>query len=495
MSAEQQAPQGTDAIQDPHDIPDPDAGHDPDDAQNQAPVDPWERFGWVMATIWLLFLGYPIANTIAADIPVWGQVLGVLGIIAFASVYILGFIRMARAPTQAKAIRIGIAHLAVMTLLTGALIPVLGIWVLSMSPFIVALVMFALPLRWAAGATVLIVAVALFASLATGELANTWFFIPIIAMVGFGNGLVVVLVGRQEAHQAMAEERQLMAERDRVARDVHDVLGHSLTVITVKAELAERLIDADPEGAKAELAEIQTLTRQSLAEVRATVAGLRAARLEDEVDRVRSALEGAGITAELPTDVTIVDPRHKIVLAWVLRELVTNVVRHSAASRCEVQLGRSWLRVMDDGVGMGEVRQVSRGNGLRGVTERIGCGELEIAAGPDGRGTVITVQMAPGEAPPLPASPAAGGTYDDDAGSAAGGHSGQPQADGQAQRGEQIQPLGQTQPFGQAQHSRPPGSSGQNAGARGESHPGEGASRPDDAVVGPAASAAAARDE
>src|SRR5699024_764142 len=183
----------------------------------------------------------------------------------------------------------------------------------------------------------------------------------------------------------------------RVARDVHDVLGHSLTVITVKAELAERLIDADPEQAKSELAQIQPLSRESLAEARATVAGRRVARLENEVQRARPPLAGAGIEADLPTDITTVDPRHRIVLAWVLRELVTNVVRHSAATTCRIRLGSSWLQVIDDGVGMGAG---AAGHGLRGVADRIGRGELTITGGDRGRGATVTVTLDADEQPP-----------------------------------------------------------------------------------------------
>ena len=84
-------------------------------------------------------------------------------------------------------------------------------------------------------------------------------------------------------HRALTDHLAVTTERERVARDVHDVLGHSLTVITVKAELAERLVDTDPERAKAELAQIRDLTRQSLAEIRATVGGLRVARLTDQI--------------------------------------------------------------------------------------------------------------------------------------------------------------------------------------------------------------------
>src|SRR5690606_543184 len=126
-------------------------------------------------------------------------------------------------------------------------------------------------------------------------------------------------------------------ERERVARDVHDVLGHSLTVVSVKAELAERLVDVDPARARAELVEIQSLTREALAEIRATVSGLRVARLGDELVAARTALTGAGIEADLPENPDVVDPRHRIVVAWVLREAVTNVVRHSGATRCTVE--------------------------------------------------------------------------------------------------------------------------------------------------------------
>src|SRR5690625_42575 len=386
-----EAARGTEAWQDPANS----------EATQQESTDPWERFGWLMATIWLLFLGYAIANVVTSDVPLWAQVLGVAAIVAFAAVYIIGFIRVGRAATQADRIRVGITHLALMVLLTGSLIPLLGIWTLSMTPFIVALAMFVLPLMWAGGVAAAIIAVALISSLATDALATTWFFIPIIAMVGAGNGLVRYLEQRQASHRAMEEERQLMAERDRVARDVHDVLGHSLTVITVKAELAERLIDADPEAAKAELAQIRSMTRESLAEIRATVAGLRVARLGDELEHAGAALRDAGIEAEVPDEVDVVDPRHRLVLGWVLREAVTNVVRHSRASRCTVQLGSASLVVIDDGVGPGHAATSPSGGlswgrrsgtGLTGVAERVrgAGGTLSITAA-DGGGTRLEV--------------------------------------------------------------------------------------------------------
>nr|WP_241728651.1 sensor histidine kinase [Nocardioides zeae] len=186
----------------------------------------------------------------------------------------------------------------------------------------------------------------------------------------------------------VGEEIALVAERERVARDVHDVLGHSLTVVVAKAELAERLVDLDPERAKAEIASIRSLSREALGEVRATVSGLRVARLGDELASAREALTAADIVADVPSDPDVVDPRRRIVVAWVLREAVTNVVRHSGASRCTVELGDARLAVSDDG--RGGVHQP--GNGLRGIGERVRAagGTLTVTSGPEG-GTRLEV--------------------------------------------------------------------------------------------------------
>jgi two-component system sensor histidine kinase DesK len=197
---------------------------------------------------------------------------------------------------------------------------------------------------------------------------------------------------RGHQYEAMSRELALVEERERVARDVHDVLGHSLTVVTVKAELAERLVDLDPARAKAELAEIQALSRQALAEIRATVGGLRGARLGDELASARTALAGAGIEAHVPADPAAVDPRHRIVLAWVLREATTNVVRHSDADECWVELDTNRLTVRDDGRGI-DARP--EGNGIRGLRERVEAagGALTLTTGPDGHGTVLEVTL------------------------------------------------------------------------------------------------------
>ena len=167
-----------------------------------------------------------------------------------------------------------------------------------------------------------------------------------------------------------------------MARDVHDVLGHSLTALSVKAELAARLIDIDPARAKDELESIQATARQALAEVRATVGGLRAGNLEAELAAAPRVLADAGTSTRVVGEVADTDPRHRALLAWVLRESVTNVVRHARAESVVIELGPRGIAVTDDGCG----RTGPEGNGLRGLRERVG------GAG----GTLDVLDAAPG---------------------------------------------------------------------------------------------------
>jgi two-component system sensor histidine kinase DesK len=359
---------------------------DPTSVAAEPVEDPWDRFGWVMGAIWLVFLGFPVAAALTSGHPVALRVLAVAMVVTFAAVYLHGFVRikaLGEAPLQVW------AHLvasAVLMVSTGVIV---GADALGMAPFVAALAVFLLPLRqglalWA----VLLVGVAVVVA-RSGE-AGAWFLVGIVVLVGSVAVVVRQLDTWGARHRQTAADLALVAERERVARDVHDVLGHSLTVLTVKAELAERLVDVDPERAKDELAQIRDLTRQSLAEIRATVGGLRVARLADELDAARAALAAAGIDARLPADPMVVDPRHRIVLAWSLREAVTNVVRHSRAPTCRVELGPDWLAVTDDGRGRGRKPE---GNGLRGLRERVAAagGALEVAD--TGRGTRLRVQL------------------------------------------------------------------------------------------------------
>lgn len=363
------------------------------DAADLVGSNPWSTWGWVIQSIWLVFLAFPLLALLGEPGPAWQVALGVVAIVCFAVAYAAGCRHLDRLEKACRPMHragaiwlLGLAALALVT------VPLIGVGATSFLPFLVAFAMFGLPLRWA----VAVVGVGVAASVLSAIFLDTdeggWVIAFIVLSIGVMTGGIRVMSGRAVQYEALQRELGLVEERERVARDVHDVLGHSLTVVTVKAELAERLIDLDPERARAELADIRELSRQALAEIRETVGGLRGASLAVELDAARRALSGAGISAGVPEDADEVDPRHRTVLAWVLREAVTNVVRHSQAATCAVDLGPNLLRVTDDGRG---VDGNPPGNGLRGVRERVerAGGHLSVGPRQDGRGTVLEVTL------------------------------------------------------------------------------------------------------
>jgi two-component system sensor histidine kinase DesK len=193
-------------------------------------------------------------------------------------------------------------------------------------------------------------------------------------------------IGRSTEVLQVREENARLAlddERNRFARDLHDILGHSLTVITVKAELAARLIDVDRERARAELADLERLSRDALADVRRAVDGYRDLTLPGELARARTALSAAEITADLPNSTDDVPTDRRELFAWTVREGITNVIRHSGARRCTVLLGEHEVEIRDDGRGPDAP---GAGHGLTGLRERAA------ALG----GTVVTQPLEPG---------------------------------------------------------------------------------------------------
>ncbi len=202
--------------------------------------------------------------------------------------------------------------------------------------------------------------------------------IPVVAVAMFA--AMQVVRGNQALAEARAELARLSAENERIriARDLHDLLGHSLTTITVKAGLARRLGAADPGRAVKQIAEVEALSRRALADVRAAVSNYRDVTLPGELARGRELLRAAGITADLPTATDVVDPRCQELFGWAVREGLTNVIRHSRASSCTVRLSASSVEVTDNGTGTG----APPGNGLRGLRERAAPAGCLIDAGP-----------------------------------------------------------------------------------------------------------------
>ena len=207
---------------------------------------------------------------------------------------------------------------------------------------------------------------------------GSWYFAVAVVFTA----LLVLAFSRtatanQQLREARAEVARLAseAERNRIARDLHDLLGHSLTAITVKSALARRL---DPDAARAEMESVEQLARQALSDVRAAVSGYQDVTLAGELAKGRELLRAAGVAADLPTACDVVPPRRQELFGWVVREGVTNVVRHARAGRCTVELTASSVEVRDDGVG----GPPGEGSGLDGLRARVTAAGGVLTAGP-----------------------------------------------------------------------------------------------------------------
>ncbi|UYM05767.1 sensor histidine kinase [Solicola gregarius] len=355
------------------------------------------RFRWFAAGIWLVYLG-SLAGRLLGDASGWQQAVGLTALAIFVVLYLVA-VTWPRAfrtePVRRRELLGRWAYIGGMLACSALMIPGGGDDALTSLVFVTAAAMGTLPLRQGWGVLVVLFIV----TEASGRLVDGW--------SEGGNGFAIVLAGlavwgfrmaflRQrrllEAEREL-REHALEEERTRIARDLHDILGHSLTVISVKTELAERMLDVDPARTRAELLDLARLSRDALADVRSTAAGLRGVSLPGEIASAREALESAAIDAELPTVADEVPSRWRELFAWTVREAVTNVVRHSAAQRCTVRLTPHSVTIADDGIGVGEVS--TEGRGLIGLRERtrLAGGTLSTGPGPSGAGFSVRVEV------------------------------------------------------------------------------------------------------
>jgi two-component system sensor histidine kinase DesK len=172
--------------------------------------------------------------------------------------------------------------------------------------------------------------------------------------------------------QSEIEQLAALAERERIARDLHDVLGHTLSVIVLKAELAGRLIERDPERAAQEMADVENTARTALSEVREAIGGYRSRGLPDELESARRALSAAGVALACESPLPVLSAAQETVVCLAVREAVTNIVRHAHATHCRMRFATTGdnycsLVIEDDGTHL----LLMEGNGLRGMRERV----------------------------------------------------------------------------------------------------------------------------
>jgi two-component system sensor histidine kinase DesK len=218
--------------------------------------------------------------------------------------------------------------------------------------------------------------------------------VPGVALWGFATIILRRLVVTVDELRAAREELARLAvadERLRFARDLHDLLGHSLSLITLKSELAGRLLQSDRDRAAAEVADIERVARQALREVREAVTGYRRLSLASELDGVRAVLTAAGVDTRIENTAGALPTAVDETIAWGVREGATNVIRHSGARRCDIRVtrenGEVRAEVTDDGHGApAGALPDETGSGLRGLAERVTALDGEMAAGPNPAG-------------------------------------------------------------------------------------------------------------
>jgi two-component system sensor histidine kinase DesK len=316
----------------------------------------WSRVGWMFAAIWLVYLAQPMAK-LWSDPDLARRYLGLADLIAFAAVFILTFAAARFLRDQRNGVlsrQIGVAVVAAETVFVGLAYAVLGQSATGLLIYVSVMAVFLLPTRAGWVAVGAFVAASLIIPWANGWTVDGTmaFQIFVSALAAWGVSHVIQRNAQLVEARNEITRLALAEQRNQFSRDMHDILGHSLTVVAVKAELAGRLTSLDPERAGTEIADVERIARLALADVRAAAAGYREVTLAGELASARTALAAAGIEADLPDqDLSSIPRPRQELFGWAVREGVTNVVRHSGATRCRIRVTGSEVEISDDGSG------------------------------------------------------------------------------------------------------------------------------------------------
>jgi two-component system sensor histidine kinase DesK len=348
------------------------------------PIPTAARLAW--AAIWLVFLGYPISDIIGAGYSPTKAVVAWICLIGFAATYLFAmWICLSLVPRVASGV---------------LLIPLVAVFIEGITLTLVFRgqwsgilvycgVAAGWTLRWRFLVPVLF-ALGAFMVISGALIGYDWADLGFLSFLTVALGFTMLAFRRLiatviELRNARAEVARLAIsdERLRISRDVHDILGHSLSVIALKAQVARRLMESDPAAAADAVSDVESVARESLVEVRGIVTGYRQRSLADELQGARDVLDAAGIAFAVTRDTTVPPAPVDSLLAWTVREGVTNVLRHSRAHHCEISLSSTdsgfTVAIVDDGVG-GVAN--AGGTGLHGLRERVGAAGGRVDAGP-----------------------------------------------------------------------------------------------------------------
>ncbi|MGP5388481.1 sensor histidine kinase [Glutamicibacter arilaitensis] len=329
----------------------------------------WDRRGWLVAGVWVIFLVFPIMDLLVEDYQLSTRIIG-LGLVAlFAGVYLQSYAKFSwtigRGGTSTRRAHVNFLILCVIILVG---IPVTGLTTMGLFPFITSYAAFLLTRKWLIGtyATVLVLSFAL--PLAFGRFLDAIFLIGLNIVLMVVYAITVAAISRSASAEKIRSDYLLVAEQERVARDVHDGIGHSLTALNLKAQLALRLLDEEDYGqVRGELEQLSALAVNALDSVRTTVQGLSRQDLAAELAELQQACTDNNLEFTVAGTAEQIPLALRSHIAWILREAVTNVLRHAHASTVVIHIGSTRVSVDDDGDGL---QPNAVGHGIRGMQER-----------------------------------------------------------------------------------------------------------------------------
>lgn len=331
---------------------------------------PGHTYGW-NPYVWLVYLGFFLLYPILRGDSLSQWLVTVVGVILFLGLYFRAFW------TGGDELLLIIGGMTVMGLIYAPLNA-------GASAFFIYAAAFACDVGSSRRAFLVIVTIVAVVLVETWVLdLPPWFWIPATVFSFVVGGTNIHWADRRRAGERLRKvqgEMAAIAERDRIARDLHDLLGHNLSMIILKTELASKLFDRDRDRARAEIEQVESISRETLGRVREAVAGFRSQGLPNEVEFVRSNLESAGITTSVTMDAPLLSPAIENVAALFLREACTNIIRHSRAKHAWIEIeqddGTCRLAIRDDGRGKIEREGFGIG-GMRARIEAVG-GSLDL---------------------------------------------------------------------------------------------------------------------
>ena len=273
------------------------------------------------ATVWVLFLALPIIQLLLGSFAWWQRLLGLTGVLGFIAGYVWAFstpdnrASSVGVPPTGLSTRILLRELAVQAFFTVLTLPALGWWTVCFFPFFCSLILFSTTLRRGIPTVVMATGLLVAASLLWNTHPDSHWQVLGISLTEVPIVIARIAVELQERRTAAERELALVSQREALGRDVHDILGHSLTVLTLKAEVARRLIEHDPAAASRELDEVITLARGALTDVRSTVTRLRSPDLASQVEATHTALSAARIHVDVTGSAQDIPERQRALMA------------------------------------------------------------------------------------------------------------------------------------------------------------------------------------